>query len=163
MMLEGKTWRKSSVRAAAMNHRMSQEMVKNIILKSWMKRLRTKDISKLKGTLNPHLLCEWRNRSPGKEYDLPDFKEKPETAYRSQGEEKRGICRLLVPDSLPIPNCVDTQTPYTKWGGMLSLHVHKRRGPTEVWGGFAEVEWVPHLGRVSTDPWGGGRRGSRDM
>ena len=99
-----KTWRKSSVRAAAVNHRMSQERVKNIILKSWMKRLRTKDISKLKGTLNPHLLCKWRNQGPRKEYGLPGFKEKPETVSRSQGEEKRGICRLLAPGSLPIPN-----------------------------------------------------------
>lgn len=27
---------------------------------------------------------------------------------------------------------LDAQAPYTKWWGTLSLHVHKRRGPTEV-------------------------------
>lgn len=36
--------KKSSARAAAMNHKMSQESLKNITLKSWMKFLRTKEM-----------------------------------------------------------------------------------------------------------------------
>lgn len=41
--------KESSVRAAAMNHKMNQESLKNITFKTWMKLLRTKEMSELKG------------------------------------------------------------------------------------------------------------------
>lgn len=45
--------KKSSVQAAAVNDIMSQESLKNIILKSWTKLLRTKEMSELEGPLKP--------------------------------------------------------------------------------------------------------------